>query len=242
MTATVARKAPSEQRQRGAYYTPADAAEFMADWLVRSAGETYVEPSFGAGAFLRAVTTAATKKELGQPCIRGFELDKDAIEAALAEELIRPDMVVHGDFLGQHAFPATGVIGNPPYVRLRDLQTEAEKSRAIEVSQELIPGGMETSGSVWMPFVLHASRFIAVGGRMALVLPYEITHVRYARPLWTFLGAHFSSVRVIRVFERVFPEILQDVVILLADGHGGSTEQVRYEVYQSVSELIRCHP
>ena len=73
---------------------------------------------------------------------------------------------------------------------------------------------------------------------MALVLPFDATYVRYARPLWRFLASSFSSLRVVRVRERVFPEILQDVVLLLAAGFGGATGAIELDVYESVADLV----
>ncbi len=39
----------------GAYYTHSNAADSMAKWTVRQAGERVLEPSFGDGAFLLAI-------------------------------------------------------------------------------------------------------------------------------------------------------------------------------------------
>ena len=55
---------------------------------------------------------------------------------------------------------------------------------------------MDPSGSLWMPFLLHAMRFLSIGGRLSFVLPYEFTYVRYARPLWGMLRDKFGSLRV----------------------------------------------
>lgn len=88
-----------------------------------------------------------------------------------------------------------------------------------------------------MPFILHALRFLTSGGRMALVLPYELTYVRYGRPLWEMLGQKFGSLQVLRTHERLFPDILQDVVILLADGYGECTSTVRYQAFERVEDV-----
>lgn len=68
---------------------------------------------------------------------------------------------------------------------------------------------------------------------MALVLPYDFTYVRYARPLWQFLGDNFAHLRVVRVRERLFPDILQETVVLYADGKGGKTKRVAFEAFES---------
>ncbi len=90
-----------------------------------------------------------------------------------------------------------------------------------------------------MPFVLHATEFLVAGGRLALVLPYELTYVRYARPLWRHLADHFSQITVIRVRERVFPELLQDVVLLLADHARERTATATFKVFPDVDALVR---
>ena len=101
---------------------------------------------------------------------------------------------------------------------------------------------MDPSGSSWMPFVLHASRFLRAGGSLAFVLPYELTYVRYARPLWRLLAGTFARLRVVRVHERVFPEIMQDVVLLFAAGAGGTTGAIEFEAYDRVEDLVLGRP
>jgi adenine-specific DNA-methyltransferase len=44
-------------------------------------------------------------------------------------------------------------------------------------------------------------------------------------------------VTVVRVFERLFPDLMQDVVLLLADGFGSRTAHVEYRVAESISDL-----
>ena len=93
-----------------------------------------------------------------------------------------------------------------------------------------------------MPFLLHAMRFLEAGGRLAFVLPYEMTYVRYARPLWNVLSSKFGSLHVLRSHERLFPELLQDVVILLADNYGARTSVVRYQAFERVADLLCSRP
>ena len=52
------------RRRLGAYYTPHSAADYMAAWIVRANGDHILEPSFGDGIFLRAVTREAQGKKL----------------------------------------------------------------------------------------------------------------------------------------------------------------------------------
>jgi adenine-specific DNA-methyltransferase len=234
--------AASHRRQMGVYYTPTSTADYMADWLLRGEADQVLEPSFGDGVFLAAAARAAQRRGLDAIRVRGVEIDAGALGRTVSARLVRRDDAILSDFLDVEPFPADCVIGNPPYVRIRHLQDDRGRRRALEVADRLLPKGMDPSGSIWMPFVLHATRFLRIGGRMAVVLPYDVTYVRYARPLWEFLGQRFSSLRVVRVYQRLFPDILQDVVLLFADGHGGHTTTVEFEAYSRVQDLLAGRP
>jgi adenine-specific DNA-methyltransferase len=234
--------AASRRRRMGIYFTPTSTADYMADWLLRGEADQVLEPSFGDGVFLAAVARVAERRGLDAVRIRGVELDAAALGQTVSMGLVQPDDAILGDFLDVEPFTADGVIGNPPYVRIRHLPDDRSRRRALEVAAGLLPNGMDPSGSIWMPFVLHATRFLRIGGRMALVLPYDATYVRYARPLWEFLGQRFSSLRVVRVYQRLFPELLQEVVLLFADGHRGHTTTVEFEAYSRVQDLLSGRP
>ncbi|MDP9373808.1 MAG: hypothetical protein M3Q65_15415 [Chloroflexota bacterium] len=212
----------------------------MADWVVRRGGERVLEPSFGDGIFLGAVAASASRRDLSVR-LSGVEIDGAARGRALATGLIADADARLADFLAVEPFPVQAGIGNPPYVRLRHLPAE-QRDRALEAARLALGGEMDPSGSVWMPFVLHALRFLDAGGRLALVLPYEFTYVRYARPLWKVLGENFGSLRVLRAHERVFPDLMQEVVILLADDHGSRTRGVRYQAFERVADLLAGYP
>ena len=165
-----------------------------------------------------------------------MELVHEPFSAAVKTRLLPERNAHHGDFLAVEPFEIDALIGNPPYVRLRHLPPN-QMTRALHAAGFALGEAMETSGSVWMPFVLHGLRFLRRGGRMALVLPHELTYVRYARPLWKKLGQSFSDLRLVRVHERLFPDILQEVVVLFADGYGGSTSSVRYQTLSRAAQF-----
>ena len=227
----------SDQRSRGAYYTPNPLAEFMTEWLFDGHVTTVLEPSSGDGAFLRSVMTVAARRGITTPHTTAVELSREAI-ARTSSELSSPQIdFVHSDFLSYTGASYAGVIGNPPFVRLRHLPPE-ERRRALEAAHVTLGHEMDPSGSVWMPFVLHACRLLRKGGRLAMVLPLDATYVRYAKPFWRFLGESFAGLRVVRVRERLFPTLLQDVVLLFADGATGSTPSVRFEAFADLASLV----
>ena len=232
--------AATTPRALGAYYTPPAAASVLADWVVAGGPGTVLEPSMGDGAFLTAVARAAAARGRRVESW-GVELAADTFAAAVAAGTLEPGRAIRGDFLGLQPFPVDAVIGNPPFVRLRHLPAD-EAGRAAQAAAAALGAPMDPSGSSWMPFVLHASRFLRRGGSLAFVLPYELTYVRYARPLWQFLAGSFARLRVVRVHERVFPEIMQDVVLLFAAGSGGRTGAIAFEAYERVSDLELGRP
>ena len=221
----------------GAFYTCPQTAVYMARWIAESGARTVLEPSFGDGVFLRAVRQVAG----AEVRLVGAELVPATFEQTVASGAITSADAHLGDFLAWTPPTVDAVIGNPPYVRLRHLDREAA-TRALRVTEDLLGRRMETSGSVWMPFVLHASSALRRGGRMALVLPFDFTYVKYARPLWKYLGSTFGGLRVVRVRERLFPDILQQVVLLLADDYGGNTRRVTYQAFESVEDVLANRP
>lgn len=225
---------PTEQRKIGAYYTCPKAAMAMARWVCRSSTRTVLEPSFGSGVFLRALRN--TETELFDLHVSGAEISKAEVAHAISEGLLHERDIHVGDFLNMPTRPVDAVIGNPPYVRLRNLPKN-QGQLALTVAHRALGHEMEKSGSIWMAFVLHAMSFLKTGGRMSLVLPYEFTYVRYGLPLWDKLGSSFGDLRVVRVHERLFPDILQDVVILFASDFGGQTRSVTYETYADTARL-----
>ncbi|HEX3070068.1 MAG TPA: hypothetical protein VHX14_15985 [Thermoanaerobaculia bacterium] len=65
------------------------------------------------------------------------------------------------------------------------------------------------------------------GGRLAMVVPYEIVHARYAKPVLRFLATQFSEVTLLTFEEPLFPLINEATVLLLANGKGeGSADRL----------------
>lgn len=228
-------------RELGAYYTPESAARLMAEWTLARDGVRLLEPSMGDGAFLGAVANVVAENRLDDVETWGVEYAAEAFQAAVIQGLVPRERAIHSDFLAVDPFPVDGVIGNPPYVRLRHLP-EDEAQLAREVADSALGFPMDPSGSVWMPFVLHSLSFLREGGRLALVLPYDFTYVRYARPLWQHLADRFGSLRLIRVKERIFPDLLQEVVVLLAADFGDSTPAVELDAYETHAHFLAGRP
>lgn len=221
MTATAERKA------RGAFYTPTEIAEHLARWAIRSHKDTILEPSCGEASLLQAAwkRLGDLAPDTGVPRggLLGYEIDSiaslSAKEALVA--LGARGAVETADFFD---VPPTGdadvVIGNPPYIRYQSF-SGVQRAKAQRAA---LAAGVRIDGlaSSWAAFVVHASRFLKTDGRLALVLPAELLHARYAAPVRRYLMERFKEVRLVLFEQLVFPEVTSEVVLLLAEGTGGA--------------------
>ncbi len=229
------------RKARGAFFTPPALCRHMAAWAIRDAGDRVLEPSCGEAAFLLAAGDRLT--ELGahdRPRLEGIELHAPsarAARAALAERGVRA-RIRTGDVFAIEPRPVfDAVIGNPPYVRYQQFAGPA-RARAREAA---LRGGVRLSAlaSSWAPFTVHAARFLRPGGRLALVLPAELLSTNYAAEVRRFLMARFAIVRLVLFTERVFPDVQEEVVLLLAEGTG-PTDHCELHQVRDVDELERA--
>jgi adenine-specific DNA-methyltransferase len=219
------RDSATARKARGAFFTPPALCQYVVDWAVRSATDDVLEPSCGDAEFLLAA--AARHDRLGSvgPAERGrlVGVELHASSARQAEERIRAAghdaAVTVNDFFLLPPEPAYDVVvGNPPYVRYQDFSGE---SRARSREAALRAGvGLTGLASSWAAFSVHAALFLRPGGRLGLVLPAELLTVNYAADVRRFLMERFARVRLVLFTERVFPGVLEEVVLLLADGYG----------------------
>lgn len=239
---TIEQDAPSQRKERGAFFTPPELANAMSRWAIRDKNDRVLEPSFGEGSFLTAAGSRLT--ELGasldgtsQLC--GFELHQKSLDAAatkLADAGLSASLAC-ADFMEQKPTRLFDVvIGNPPYVRFQSLESGRRAFYRSLAKTE----GIDLSGlaSLWAPFVLHAVHFLKKGGRAAFVLPAELLTVNYAAPIRSFLLQSFASITIETFNGRVFPEVQEEVVLLFAEGFGiGASDSILWRHCDSLGDI-----
>ncbi len=207
----------------GAFYTDAVVADFLVRWAVRQPAETVLDPSFGGGVFLEAA--AARLCELGgnKGQVYGVELDGE-VYARVFQELtgITPEHLVQSNFFAVEPGdlpPLDAVVGNPPFIRYQSFSGELASSRAKAQGVELTK-----LSSSWAPFLIHSAAFLKPGGRLGMVIPAELAHAAYAKPVLEYLTQTFGRVTLLTFKERLFPDISQDTLLLLAEDKNGPFE------------------
>jgi adenine-specific DNA-methyltransferase len=206
----------SQRKARGAFFTPAPVARFLADWAVRRPDDAVLEPSCGEAVFLHEVG----RQSAHTGALVGVELHEDsAAESTRSLRACGINATIHPrDFFAHLELGAyDAVVGNPPYVRYQDFTGSA---RAVAREAALRAGvSLSNLASSWAAFTVHSALHLKEGGRLGLVLPAELLTVNYAAGVRQYLMDHFQSVGLVLFHERVFAGVLEEVVLLMADSY-----------------------
>lgn len=222
-------------KRRGAFYTPAEIASFLVNWAVRSRDDVVLDPGCGEAVFLleayRRLFELGAKPPSALEKIYGVELDPQAFRRTLEllEEKtgLKPSHIFNMNFfeagtLFSPPLPQFDVvIGNPPYVRYHYFEGTM-RAQALKAASQL-GVSLPQLTSAWAPYIVHASAFLKGGGCLAMVLPAELLYVDYAHAVRQFLLQQFKRVTVVTFEQRVFPGVLEEVILLLAEDKRGAS-------------------
>lgn len=238
-----------DRRKLGAFYTPESLSQILSDWVIRSASDTVLEPSFGGCGFLQAARNRLSALGCASPRsqIYGCDIDPVAFDYLAATLGAPVDLMrfVQSDFL---AVPPgapwpdrfSGILANPPYIPYQALGSDLRQELS---NREWPVAGIGGRASLWAYFIAHAVSFLAPGGRMAWVLPGAFLQADYAKPIRNYLTTSFARTSAIVLRERIFLDAGTDeeTVILLADGYGSTTsvEPIQLAEATTLPDLIR---
>jgi hypothetical protein len=228
-----------EKKLKGAFFTSGDVAHYLTERVIENKSQKILEPSFGDGSFINAIIDRYHDmgwKESLKKNLYAVEIRESALSQYRDNPIVESEKFISGDFIDVEPFPVDIVIGNPPYVGLN--KTPAPEQERAQRLLSLHGFNMQSSGSLWFPFIMHSCAFLKNDGAIAFVLPFEVTYVRYAKQLWKYLSRHFSELTIVRVFEDIFPDVDVETVLFVAKGFGGSTNFVNYEIYDARIHLF----
>lgn len=213
------KKDSSEQKLRGAYYTPLRLANAMVSLFAPENIQTVLEPSCGDGVFLDSLGPVGLIDKVAK--IQAVEIEKDEANKVAERYKERNNVdVICEDFFDfyQRNYKNSNfdlILGNPPYIRYQYL---TEEQRRIQ-SDILTTHGMKANKLInaWVAFVVACVQMLSDNGKIAFVLPAEILQVAYAEDLRLYLSNHLQKITLITFEELVFPNIEQEVVVFIGE-------------------------
>ncbi len=220
------KKNSSEQKLRGAYYTPLQLANAMVNLCAIETINNVLEPSCGDGVFLDSLKQFNLIGQIGS--IDAIEIEPDeAKKVATNYRTYHNVNVLNEDFFEFYSrLPKSPkqydlILGNPPYIRYQYL---SETQRELQ-SNILTSHGMKANKLInaWVAFLVACVQLLSDNGRIAFVIPAEILQVAYAEDLRFFLSEHLAKITLITFEQLVFPDIEQEVVVFI--GEKGSEEK-----------------
>ncbi len=223
-----------KKRTTGSFYTCHSIADYIAKWAIVDEDTIVLEPSFGDGRFIYSALKRFNELENLNPDIYGVELQEEPFNNFVNyNDTVKCTLTDFMDY--KPDFKVDAIIGNPPYVSLRNLSEKSRNKAVMLMNKYGID--MPTSSSLWMPFVVHATEMLNENGRLGFVLPYEITYVRYAIKLWMYLRKNYGKLSVYRVYKDFFPEVDVETIVFLAEDKGNCTDNVEYRVFRDIKDL-----
>ncbi|MBA4685518.1 MAG: N-6 DNA methylase [Candidatus Galacturonibacter soehngenii] len=210
----------TEQKLRGAYYTPLPLAEMMVELFRDDENiNEILEPSCGDGVFIDGLIKTGYIEKIAS--ITAVEIEKSEAKK-LKSRLINEKKVNvlnkdFFDFYKQYSDKKKYdlILGNPPYIRYQYLEEEQRDM----MSTILTSHGMKANKLVntWVGFIVACVHMLSDNGKIAFVIPAEILQVAYAEDLRLFLSNSLSKITLITFEELVFPDIEQEIVVFIGE-------------------------
>ncbi|NKE04658.1 class I SAM-dependent methyltransferase [Mesobacillus selenatarsenatis] len=210
----------TSQKLRGGYYTPKELCDFIIEWAFFDGPKANVlEPSTGDGGFLDRLNKSRFNDHF-ESCV-AIELIEEEAEKARKKVINNPKFqVINSDFFHEFQWGLRNqkydlIIGNPPYIRYQYL-TEDQRQTQSDI---LVSNGMKSNKLInaWVSFVVASVQMLSDNGKIGLVIPAELLQVAYAADLRMFLEKSLSKITVITFRELIFPDVQQEIVLLLGE-------------------------
>lgn len=213
------KKDSSEQKLRGAYYTPLQLANAIVYLFATENIQTVLEPSCGDGVFLDSLEQAGLIEDIAS--IDAVEIEPDeTLKVQNNYRHCNNVTIYNEDFfefynrvLGKKRYDL--ILGNPPYIRYQYL---TEHQRELQ-SKILVSHGMKANKLInaWVAFLVACVQLLSETGKIAFVIPAEIMQVAYAEDLRLFLSEHLAKITLITFEQLVFPDIEQEVLVFVGE-------------------------
>jgi len=227
-------KNATAEKLRGGFYTPEPIASFILKWGINGSSDYEIlEPSCGDGVFLEQL------KENKHKFNSVTAIEFDDVEAEKAEKIkLNNKDVINTDFhlyCNETTQKFDLVVGNPPYIRYQYFQEE-QQNEAIKVFNRAKLKYSKLTNA-WVSFVVGSSLLLKEKGKIGFVIPAELLQVSYAQQLREFLAHFYNKINIISFEKLVFPDIQQEVVLLLCEKNGSDSHLIEHLELRDASDL-----
>ena len=229
----------TDQKLRGAYYTPPVIAKFILQWGINGNNDLNIlEPSCGDGVFLECIS----KNKILYNSVTAVEYEVGEAEKARAIPL-HDSEVINEDF---HRFCLDTdkrfnlVVGNPPFIRYQYYDAEQQKLADEIFKRSKLKRTKLTNA--WVTFVVGCSQLLTETSKMGFVIPSELLMVKYAQQLRQYLAKSFNKINIISFENLVFEEIQQEVVLLLCEKNGTDEHLIEHIEVKDADSLLTLDP
>ena len=229
----------TDQKLRGAYYTPPVIAKFILQWGINGNNNLNIlEPSCGDGVFLECISN----NKILYNSVTAVEYEVGEAEKARAIHL-HDSEVINEDF---HRFCLDTdkrfnlVVGNPPFIRYQYYDAEQQKLADEIFKRSKLKRTKLTNA--WVTFVVGCSQLLTETSKMGFVIPSELLMVKYAQQLRQYLAKSFNKINIISFENLVFEEIQQEVVLLLCEKNGTDEHLIEHIEVKDADSLLTLDP
>ena len=229
----------TDQKLRGAYYTPPVIAKFILQWGINGNNNLNIlEPSCGDGVFLECISN----NKILYNSVTAVEYEVGEAEKARAIPL-HDSEVINEDF---HRFCLDTdkrfnlVVGNPPFIRYQYYDAEQQKLADEIFKRSKLKRTKLTNA--WVTFVVGCSQLLTETSKMGFVIPSELLMVKYAQQLRQYLAKSFNKINIISFENLVFEEIQQEVVLLLCEKNGTDEHLIEHIEVKDADSLLTLDP
>lgn len=223
------------EKLRGGFYTPEPIAQFILRWGINGNPRSEIlEPSCGDGVFLEQLKVL----KLSYKSVTAIEID--STEASKAGKIpLKRLQIINDDF---HSYCNNTlkrfdlIVGNPPYIRYQFFN----RKQQVAAEDIFIKAGLVYSRltNAWVSFVVGSSLLLNErGGKIGFVLPAEILQVSFAEQLRRFIAHFYNKINIISFEKLVFPNIQQEVVLLLCEKNETRDHNIEHIELKDASEL-----
>lgn len=214
-------------KKLGQYFTPKHVADFMV-WMAESRKDgLVVEPSCGEGVFNESL------RENGFTNITGYEIDKTLKQRGAGR-------VLNKSFLADNLTSAVDlVIGNPPYIRWKNLDEELrEELNGDSLWKEHFTGLTD----YLCIFILKSVVALKPGGELIFITPEYWLNTHGAKSLRRYLCINGYFTDIIHFGETpIFPKVSSSIIIFRyvkktkCDDTAGEIKVLRYKSNKTLS-------